>query len=77
MRPHTLNHAIYGWKCHCSKLDIYESGCVMCGKFLDGPAADGDICGKRCFAKLLEAQRLAPEPNEAEYLAATNERGTT
>ncbi len=75
MRPHTLIHAIYSWKCNCTPAQIYESGCVICGKFLDGPAADLDTCGKRCFKKLCVAQRAAPMPDEAEYLAAV--RGQT
>ena len=69
MRTHTLEHAIYGWKCKCSVMEIHESGCVICWKRC--PGIDHlDTCGKRCFAKLCEAQRNAPEPDEAEYQAA-------
>ncbi len=68
MRRHTLIHAIYSWKCDCTPAQIYESGCVICWKRCIGP--HNDTCGKRCFSKLLAAQRQAPEPDEAEYLAA-------
>ncbi len=77
MRRHTLAHAIYSWKCDCTPAQIYESGCVICWKRCDGANADGDTCGKRCFAKLCAAQREAPEPDEAEYLAAVRGRKAT
>ena len=69
MRPHTLIHAIYSWRCNCTPAQIYESGCVICWKRCTDPD-HMDTCGKRCFAKLCAAQREAPEPDEAEYLAA-------
>ena len=73
MRRHTLIHAIYSWKCNCTPAQIYESGCVICWKRCTGPDHN-DTCSKQCFAKLCAATRQAPEPSEAEYLAAVGRR---
>ena len=52
---HTLAHAVNG--CDCERKDIWS--CVICGRELDFVRNHNEVCGPKCFKKLLDEQRQA------------------
>lgn len=53
---HTLAHALKPKSSGCTH-SMYEiAQCVICGKWLTLHRKHVDVCGKRCFSRLLRLQ---------------------
>lgn len=56
-QTHTIRHALRPHECKCSRDQITESGCVMCGAWLQVERKHVDTCGEGCFRRLCILQR--------------------